>query len=166
MTQESPLLCLWPKGRSDSGQRGKRILRGRQGSSRHSTGGKSSVSLRAAVCRGLGLRYLAIWHAATQGREIIETREWPHPSFRQLDYGAEKVLRFFNQGYRAKLCAPDPIKNLGWLSLGLGCRALAIKMIIVEDPEQRKLVESRWQHSVRPNHASSASVQPHSKRSA
>ena len=44
-------------------------------------------------------------------------------------------------GYSGKLLAPDPIKNLGWLSLGLGLNALAIKLVVVEDPEQRKLVE-------------------------
>ncbi len=28
--------------------------------------------------------------------EIIETREWPHPSFWPLNYGAKKVLDFYN----------------------------------------------------------------------
>ena len=28
--------------------------------------------------------------------EIIETREWPHPSFWPLNFGAKKVLEFFN----------------------------------------------------------------------
>jgi hypothetical protein len=53
-------------------------------------------------------------------------------------------------GYGAKLLAPDPIKNLGWLSLGLGLKALAIKLVVVEDPEQRKVVEGRWQQRKRP----------------
>ena len=53
-------------------------------------------------------------------------------------------------GYSGKLLAPDPIKNLGWLSLGLGLNALAIKLVVVEDPEERKLVESRWKRRERP----------------
>ena len=53
-------------------------------------------------------------------------------------------------GYSGKLLAPDPIKNLGWLSLGLGLNALAIKLVVVEDPEERKLVESLWKRRERP----------------
>ncbi len=37
-----------------------------------------------------------------------------------------------------------PIKNLGWQSLGDALKTLAIKLVVVEDPEQRKLVEKRW----------------------
>src|SRR5882757_6700343 len=39
------------------------------------------------------------WQYATRpiaAGEIIETKEWPHPSFRQLNYAAAKVLDFFN----------------------------------------------------------------------
>jgi hypothetical protein len=61
-------------------------------------------------------------------------------------------------GYGAKLLAPDPIKNLGWLSLGLGLKALAIKLVVVEDKEQRKLVEGRWKQRERPRNAPSASA--------
>jgi hypothetical protein len=35
--------------------------------------------------------------------EIIETREWPHPSFRPLNYSAEKVLAFFNGAMKSRL---------------------------------------------------------------
>ena len=33
---------------------------------------------------------------------------------------------------------------MGWQSLSFGLNALAIKLVVVEDPEQRKLVERRW----------------------
>jgi hypothetical protein len=58
--------------------------------------------------------------------------------------------------YGAKLLAPDPIKNLGWMSLGLGLNALAIKLVVVEDAEQRKRVESRWKRRDRPRNAPAA----------
>jgi hypothetical protein len=35
--------------------------------------------------------------------EIIETREWPHPSFRPLNYCAGKVLDFFNMRQKSRL---------------------------------------------------------------
>jgi hypothetical protein len=35
--------------------------------------------------------------------EIIETREWPHPSFFPLNYSAEKVLAFFNAAMKSRL---------------------------------------------------------------
>jgi hypothetical protein len=35
--------------------------------------------------------------------------------------------------------------------MGLGLKALAIKLVVVEDPEQRKLVEGRWIRRERPN---------------
>src|ERR1700675_1960748 len=59
-------------------------------------------------------------------------------------------------GYGAKLLAPSPIKNLGWESIGLGLNALAIKLVVVEDPEQRKLVERRWIKRERPRNAAPA----------
>jgi hypothetical protein len=38
-----------------------------------------------------------------QSGEIIETREWPHPSFRPLNYSARKVLDFFNSRMKSRL---------------------------------------------------------------
>jgi hypothetical protein len=35
--------------------------------------------------------------------EIIETREWPHASFRALNYAAVKVLEFFNLEIKSRL---------------------------------------------------------------
>ena len=35
--------------------------------------------------------------------EIIETREWPHPSFRALNYSAGRVLDFFNMQQKSRL---------------------------------------------------------------
>lgn len=33
--------------------------------------------------------------------EVIETTEWPHPSF--LNYGAKKVLEFFRNGQKSRM---------------------------------------------------------------
>jgi hypothetical protein len=47
-----------------------------------------------------------IWQYGTRPLktgEVIETREWPHPSFRALNYGAEKVLEFFNLQMKSRL---------------------------------------------------------------
>jgi hypothetical protein len=35
--------------------------------------------------------------------EEIETRDWPHPSFRPLNYSAGKVLDFFNTRQKSRL---------------------------------------------------------------
>jgi hypothetical protein len=35
--------------------------------------------------------------------EVIETREWPHSSFRPLNYAAKKVLEFFNLQMKSRL---------------------------------------------------------------
>jgi hypothetical protein len=46
------------------------------------------------------------WQYATRpvkAGEIIETKEWPHPSFHPLNYGAGKVLEFFNRSPKSRL---------------------------------------------------------------
>lgn len=35
--------------------------------------------------------------------EIITTTHWPHPSFRPLNYSAEKVITFFNGAMKSRL---------------------------------------------------------------
>lgn len=35
--------------------------------------------------------------------EIIETKEWPHPSFRPLNFSAKKTLDFFNSAPKSRL---------------------------------------------------------------
>ena len=47
-----------------------------------------------------------VWQYATRpikAGEIIETKEWPHPSFLPLNYGAGKVLEFFNMRQKSRL---------------------------------------------------------------
>jgi hypothetical protein len=47
-----------------------------------------------------------VWQYGTRTMktgEIIETREWPHPSFHSLNYGAVKVLAFFNARLKSRL---------------------------------------------------------------
>jgi hypothetical protein len=53
-------------------------------------------------------------------------------------------------GYASKLLAPEPIRNLGWLSLGALHGTLGTMLLMVEDPEQIRRVESRWIRRERP----------------
>jgi hypothetical protein len=53
-------------------------------------------------------------------------------------------------GYFGKLMTQPPIKNLGWLSFGLCLDALGVALVMVENPEQVKRVESRWIPRERP----------------
>jgi hypothetical protein len=53
-------------------------------------------------------------------------------------------------GYASKILSPDPIKNLGWQSLGLLHGVFGTMLIMVEDPEQIRRVESRWIRRERP----------------
>jgi hypothetical protein len=46
------------------------------------------------------------WQYATRAidaGEIVETKDWPHPSFHPLNYGAVKVLEFFNTRQKSRL---------------------------------------------------------------
>jgi hypothetical protein len=56
----------------------------------------------------------------------------------------------FPSGYSAKLLAPVAIKNLGWMSLGAALDSLGVALVMVENVEQKKLVESRWKRRERP----------------
>jgi len=47
-----------------------------------------------------------VWQYATrpiEAREEIESKGWPHPSFMPLNYGAGKVLDFFNSRQKSRL---------------------------------------------------------------
>ena len=47
-----------------------------------------------------------VWQFASQpiaAGAIVETRDWPHASFRPLNYSAEKVLSFFNSAIKSRL---------------------------------------------------------------
>jgi hypothetical protein len=76
----------------------------------------------------------------------------------ELTHETIDAISGLQPGYTSKLLAPKPIKNLGPLSFESLLGALGIGIVVVEDPEQRKLVESRWQKRVRPQKAASASI--------
>jgi hypothetical protein len=59
-------------------------------------------------------------------------------------------------GYCGKLMAPEPIKNLGWVSFGLALDSMGVALVMVENAEQRKLVEKRWIRRERPRNAAPA----------
>jgi hypothetical protein len=52
--------------------------------------------------------------------------------------------------YGSKLFSPEPVKNLGWSSLGLGLGALGTMLLMVEDEEQIRRVQDRWIRRERP----------------
>jgi hypothetical protein len=47
----------------------------------------------------------SVWQYAERDYKAgeIETRDWPHPSFRPLNYSAGKVLDFFNTRQKSRL---------------------------------------------------------------
>ena len=59
-------------------------------------------------------------------------------------------------GFTVKLLCEPPIRNLGWTSLGEALKTLAIKLVVVEDTEQRKIVEGRWKQRERPRNPTPA----------
>jgi hypothetical protein len=59
-------------------------------------------------------------------------------------------------GYAGKLLAPEPIKNLGFMSFGIALDAMGIALVVVENPEQIKLVEKRWVKRLRPRNPAPA----------
>jgi hypothetical protein len=59
-------------------------------------------------------------------------------------------------GYAGKLLSPSPIKNLGWMSLGVALDSMGVALVMVENVEQRKLVEKRWIRRERPRNAAPA----------
>lgn len=102
--------------------------------------------------------------AATSPAPVLEVRSMPElvAALRarrdelQITHETIDSIAEWPAGYAGKLLAPTPIKNLGWLSLGLALNTLGIKLVVVEDPEQRKLVEGRWKRRERPQNGPSA----------
>src|SRR6266403_5640573 len=63
---------------------------------------------------------------------------------RQITHERMDHVAGWPDGYAGKLLAPEPIKNLGWSSFGLGLSALGKMLLMVDDPEQIKRVERQW----------------------
>jgi hypothetical protein len=57
--------------------------------------------------------------APVRAGDLIETKEWPHPSFRPLNYSAQKVLAFFNGAMRSRL-PRAPVDHAGRIRLDNG----------------------------------------------
>src|SRR6266404_1696291 len=64
----------------------------------------------------------------------------------QLQLTHERIddIAGWAQGYCGKLMANPPVKNLGFMSLGTALGALGVGLVMIENVEQRKLVEKRW----------------------
>jgi hypothetical protein len=53
--------------------------------------------------------------------------------------------------YASKILAPQPVKNLGWMSLGELLGSIGTMLIMVEDSAQIERVKDRWTPRERPN---------------
>jgi hypothetical protein len=70
--------------------------------------------------------------------DIIDTKEWPHPSFAPLNYGAERVLEFFNSRMKSRLTTSP------WYGDGLRLDdGLTGNIIMSADPPQLKRMDLR-----------------------
>lgn len=68
----------------------------------------------------------------------------------QLTHETIDAVAGLQNGYASKLLAPNPIKNLGWMSLGSVLGALGIAIVVVEDPEQVSRISRQWTKRERP----------------
>lgn len=64
----------------------------------------------------------------------------------------------FAKGYTSKLLAPEPMKNLGKMSMGALLGALGIALVAVPDPEAARLVQKRWVKRKRPQRLAPLSI--------
>ena len=78
----------------------------------------------------------------------------------ELTHERLDTLAGWPDGYSGKLLAPNPIKNLGWQSLGLALGSLGIALVVVEDEEQIKRVQNRWIKRERPHNGAAARKEP------
>jgi hypothetical protein len=77
---------------------------------------------------------------------------------RQLTHETIDEIAGLPSGYCGKLLAPEPIKNLGWLSFGLVLNAFGKMLLLVDDPEQIRRIKHRWTPRERPTRPSTASA--------
>jgi hypothetical protein len=68
----------------------------------------------------------------------------------QITHETIDAIAGWAPGYAGKILAPDPIKNLGWMSLGSLLGTFGTMLLMVEDEEQIKRVQSRWTRRERP----------------
>jgi hypothetical protein len=68
----------------------------------------------------------------------------------QLTYETIDEIAGWPDRYANKILAPEPIRNLGWVSFGLALAVFGKKLLLVDDPEQIKRVEKRWTPRERP----------------
>jgi hypothetical protein len=76
----------------------------------------------------------------------------------QLQLTHERIddIAGWASGYCGKLMANPPVKNLGFMSLGTALDSMAVALVMIENVEQRKLVEKRWIPRERPRNAAPA----------
>ena len=68
----------------------------------------------------------------------------------QITHETIDAIAGWAPGYAGKILAPDPIKNLGWMSLGSLLGTFGTMLLMVEDEEQIKPVQGRWTRRERP----------------
>jgi hypothetical protein len=77
---------------------------------------------------------------------------------RQLTHETIDEIAGLPSGYCGKLLAPEPIKNLGWLSFGLVLNAFGKMLLLVDDEEQIRRIKHRWTPRERPTRPSAATA--------
>ena len=77
---------------------------------------------------------------AIEAGEIIETKDWPHPSFIPLNYGAEKVLAFFNSQMKSRMQRSPWNGNSLRLEGGISGTAIDAARVV---PPQLKQIDRR-----------------------
>jgi hypothetical protein len=78
---------------------------------------------------------------------------------RQLTHETIDAIAGFPSGYAGKLLAPEPIKNLGWMSFGLALNVFGKMLLLVDDPKQIRRIKHRWTPRERPARPPAASAQ-------
>jgi hypothetical protein len=87
---------------------------------------------------------------AIKAGEIIETKDWPHASFIPLNYGAERVLAFFNTAIKSRMT--NSPWHFGALRLDDGMSGPIVPAIDVPPPQSQSAPPAppqRVQHSMR-----------------
>jgi hypothetical protein len=76
----------------------------------------------------------------------------------QLTHETIDEIAGFPSGYAGKLLAPEPIKNLGWMSFGLALNVFGKMLLLVDDPEQIRRIKHRWTPRERPSRPTTATA--------
>jgi hypothetical protein len=116
----------------------------------------------AAIAAPAAPRVLGEFQTFEQLQPLLRARA------EELQLSREQIdeIAGFCQGFANKLLAPRPTKKLGTVSLPLMIGALAVRLVVVEDAEQRAKIAARGLRRVQnlARHANSVHTFIHSAR--